>query len=453
MIRSTCGFKAAGLVLIALCCLAGAAQAPGTWQNVTPHLLDSAFRAGGSWGGMQTVIVDPVKPGDLWAGADCQGIWKSTDYGVTWAKINTGTHAAEVSGGREWCMAIDPRHSRDAAVAPTIYTGLGWGTGDLWKSTDGGVNWTDVWHNNLFKIDGTTNISSDVGGDCGGFQIVDTTGPDHLIEFMHSYWGTGGNNGLFETTDGGGKWVVHAAQTFNFQPHSDCAFALDAKTWFVVHGTTWPNNEIYRTTDGGSTWSIIANNIDLGNTPLHLGSTWYLTGSPLRKTTDNGATWMSISSAGNVGTMCMTATNHMYVSSGNRTTGGGRGNWTFRHSTIGNETAWTNDPKPDTANVFQGGGAGNSDVLVMAATFDGTNAIIVTTNWNAGIWRYVEPASGSGIVAHGSAHQSQRPVVSARAAISFSSRRVTSPVTGYGLRGEKIGSRQVYGRGIIITQK
>ena len=49
-----------------------------------------------------------------------------------------------------------------------------------------------------------------------------------------------GNNGMFESKDGGGKWIVHKAATFNFQPHSDILFPFDATTWMVTHGTSWP---------------------------------------------------------------------------------------------------------------------------------------------------------------------------------------------------------------------
>jgi hypothetical protein len=368
------------------------AQQPGTWKNVTPHALDSALRAGKSWGGVQYALGDPVRHSDLWASADCQGTWKSTDYGLTWTHINTGTNGAAVNGGRQWSQAIDLNPNRDPATSPTIYTTLGYGTGNIWKSTDDGVNWTNIWNNNQYASDGVTNISSDLGGDMARVQVVDKSGPDHLIAYLHSYWGTGGNNGLFESTDGGGKWIDHKAQTFNFQPHADGGYAFDATTWAVLHGTTWPNNVLYRTTDGGSTWGTAASNLAMSTSnsanPLTIGVVSYLAGSPLLKTTDKGATWTPISAAGNCGSaLCATATKHIYISTGSDA------NFKVRHASVGNDASWTDDPVPNPADLYWGSSstAYNATPNVFVATYDGTHAIIVSANWEGGIWRYVEP--------------------------------------------------------------
>ena len=50
--------------------------------------------------------------------------------------------------------------------------------------------------------------------------------------------------------NGGGKWIVHKSATFNFQPHNDVLFALDAKTWLVTPGDI--TKDMYRTTDGAA---------------------------------------------------------------------------------------------------------------------------------------------------------------------------------------------------------
>jgi hypothetical protein len=365
-------------------------QAPGTWKNVTPPVLDSLIRAGKSWGGMHRILADPVRLSDLYANCDGQGTWKSTDYGVNWVKVSTGTNADKVNSGRQWAACIDPNKNRDPSTMPAIFVGQGYGAGCVWKSTDGGINWTNIWDNNIFAPDGITNISGDVGGDVGGFQITDTTGANHLITFMHSYWGTGGNNGLFETTDGGGKWIVHRAQTFNFQPHADGAFPLDGKTWFVTHGTTYPNNEVYRTTDGGESWVVSANNLYIGG-GMWVGSTYYASGSTMCKTTDMGVTWTKMFTAGAMGTMCVTATNNIYISSGDRASG----TLDFRHASVNNTVVWTVDPIPNKADMYWGKGnnqdIGSGTLYHMSATHDGTHAIILSGNWMAGVWRYVEP--------------------------------------------------------------
>ena len=74
---------------------------PATWTNVTPAGIDlngSSFNNDNF--GVQDVLVDPARASDLYAFTCHQGVWKSADYGKTWAKINTGTNGAALDGGK-----------------------------------------------------------------------------------------------------------------------------------------------------------------------------------------------------------------------------------------------------------------------------------------------------------------------------------------------------------------
>jgi hypothetical protein len=282
------------------------------------------LRAEKSWGGCQFVFADPVRKSDIYSACDSLGFWRSTDYGLTWVKTNTGMNGNKIIG-RTWSGAIDQNPKRDPAALPAIYVTLGYGTSAIWKSTNGGVDWTNVWNNNVFKEDGVTNIFSDVGSDINGLYATDATNADHLICYLHGYFGKGGNSGVFETTDGGGKWIVHGTGYFNFQAHSDVAFPINSSTWEVSHGTTYPNSELWRTTDAGKTWGIIANNFWIGGwngaQNLRVGSVIYGEGKPLAKSTDEGGTWTRIMNAGPAGTSCLTETGYIYVTPGDQDQG------------------------------------------------------------------------------------------------------------------------------------
>src|SRR6516162_10354015 len=75
----------------------------GEWVDVTPPAIDlnGAAFSGDNFG-VQDVVVDPARPSDLYAFTCFQGVWKSMDFGQTWAKVNTGTNGAALDGGKLW---------------------------------------------------------------------------------------------------------------------------------------------------------------------------------------------------------------------------------------------------------------------------------------------------------------------------------------------------------------
>src|SRR6186713_2017839 len=113
------------------------------WTDVTPagiSLTQSDFNNDNY--GAQDVLVDPVRPSDLYAFFCHQGVYKSTDYGQSWTKVNTGENGDVIDSGKPWGEAIETNRCRDPNTPPTLYsTGS---QGQFWKSTDGGVNWRSI---------------------------------------------------------------------------------------------------------------------------------------------------------------------------------------------------------------------------------------------------------------------------------------------------------------------
>ena len=58
---------------------------------------------------------------------DRDGVWKSSDGGINWTRSSTG-----LTDNTVYSVAIDPGNSQ------VIYAGAGDG---VWKSSDGGINW------------------------------------------------------------------------------------------------------------------------------------------------------------------------------------------------------------------------------------------------------------------------------------------------------------------------
>ena len=97
------------------------------------------------------IVVDPVDPevvyvaalGDLWKSGGARGVYKTTDGGLNWTKVlEVGADA----GGTE--LVIDPTNNKVLYAATYQRRRTAWGMNGggpgsgLWKSTDAGRTWT-----------------------------------------------------------------------------------------------------------------------------------------------------------------------------------------------------------------------------------------------------------------------------------------------------------------------
>jgi hypothetical protein len=318
------------------------------------------------------------------------------------------------------------------------------GGGGLWKSTNGGVDWTSVWNTNIFAADGITNISSDVGGDAGGLMLLSTTGINHVLSWLHSYWGTGGNDGIFETTDGGNKWILHPTPGFAFQPHADCLFELDSVTWLVDHG--YPA-QLWRTVDAGITWNQSTGDLAQGmgiagvtrvGTALYVGSDFH---DGVFKSTDYGVSWKKVPTPdGKISWIVATAT-RLYCGSGYS------GDVAkVDHCLLSNDAAWTSE----TPGMSQNG------AFPPGVLFDGSNHILIVPAAGGGLWRYVEPAVGTGAFGmnHGSEQMGMKSKAEIRVGIgTVDSRAVTTNAGFYDVRGKMIGENDISRQAVIIRSR
>jgi len=106
----------------------GATGTVGVWEDVTPADANVATTSNGA----EMVLVDPARPSDVYVGINSRGVWKSTDYGQTWHKANTGTNGDKVSTGGFPYGAIDLDPCRNPATPPAIYVTQLFGSGGFW---------------------------------------------------------------------------------------------------------------------------------------------------------------------------------------------------------------------------------------------------------------------------------------------------------------------------------
>lgn len=347
----------------------------GSWVNVTPagfNLNPGAFNNDNY--GIQDVLADPARPSDFYFFTCLQGVWKSTDYGQTWKKISTG-----LDQGKMWTAAIDPNPNRDPATPPTLWSATGDAAVGIWKSTDGGITWT-----------AHTTDNSTAAADCNNSYYandayaldVDPYDGKHLLTGFHQC------AGLSESTDGGLTWRTvpvpgdMGASVYPFFVNTGTP-ATTRTTWLMQAQWDKNINGIYRTEDSGAHWQHVAP----ASEHAHGCSQFYQPGGGviyapsvpdgLIRSADLGKTWTQVSNLvanGVYGTSKL-----IYASYGWATGGNNAPN--LQDAALAG-TSWTQRTAP--------GGMTNGAKRVGVSS-DGTHAVMVSGNWLAGIWRYVEP--------------------------------------------------------------
>jgi len=230
-----------------------AAASGGVWKTTNDGTSwTPVFDKEGSYS-IGTVVIDPKNPSVVWVGTGenndqrsvsyGDGVYKSEDGGKTWRNVGLkqSEHIARI--------VIDPRDSNVVYVAAPGPLWKGGGDRGLYKTTDGGKNWTS-----LIKVGEYTGVAD---------VILDPRNPDILLAATHQ---------------------------------------RERKYYTLIHGG--PESALWRSTDAGKTWAKVATGMpaaELGRIGLA-----YAPSNPsiiyaqieagegrggLYRSTDNGVTW------------------------------------------------------------------------------------------------------------------------------------------------------------------
>jgi hypothetical protein len=396
---------AAGVAMLAACLeisgamglyagTASAQSSAGQWVNVTPAGVDLTNELSCGNYGTQSVVVDPDRPSDLYAQFNCQGIWKSTDYGQTWTgNIATGTNS---SAATNCAGAISIASGGGGANPATLYETCIRGTyvGFL-ASTDGGVNWTthDI---------GPAHYASSVGNRQDVYQpAVDPYDPMHLIVDGHEL------NAIYESSDGGETWTsVPIASGMSTNGGSAFTFFVNTGAASTTRGTllyeaqaTGGQTGTWRTTNDGASWTRVdstehqhgaAQVYQPDATGVMFEAGVYNNGGwGVSRSTDFGRTWTHVGNAQTESTVYGTP-NNVYAEYSSACGLSCNEPWNLIVVPAPGNGAWSNISQP----------ARSSEGSAHAAvTFDGSSYDIVTANWQSGLWRYVEPPAHAGVAA------------------------------------------------------
>lgn len=192
----------------------------------------SLSNAGQIW----SLAVAPSNQQIMYAASNSTGIWKSTNGGLNWTQSNTGLLNLVLQ-----TVAVSPSNPNVVMCGTTN----GGSNPGVYRSTDGGGNWSRV----VNGITDTTNIQQ---------VIIDRTNPS--IAYIAIFTGTGNAiNGLYKTTDGAATWVpitngLGAIKNFLCITQNPLnSNVLYAGTSFNPQTSQGPA-KIYKSVDAGANW-------------------------------------------------------------------------------------------------------------------------------------------------------------------------------------------------------
>lgn len=195
----------------------------------TPIILSNGKKRGN--GRVNCIAFDPINPDIIWIGSPAGGMWKTTDGGSNWT---TATDNLPVIGVSH--IAIDPTDTQimyivtgDAHASDTYSIGI-------LKSIDGGINWN------------TTGLSYNVSQEKDVNKVI--INPNYTDSIYAIT-----NSAILLSSDGGDTFnsvgIIGRWRDIEFKPGNPS----------IIYAAKQSSggSSIYRSSDGGASWIVINN--------------------------------------------------------------------------------------------------------------------------------------------------------------------------------------------------
>jgi len=209
-------------------------------------------------GRISDFAVNPNNPSEFYVASASGGVWKTINAGTTFQSVFD--HQGSYSIG---CITMDPSHPN------IIWVGTGennnqrsvsYGDG-IYKSVDGGTSWTHMGLENSEHI---------------GMIQVNPQNSDVVYAAAYGpLWSSGGDRGLYKTTDGGETWIpilTISEHTGVNEVHLDpknpdilyaAAHQRRRHVFTLIDGG--PESGLYKSLDSGKTWKKINKGLPPGD--------------------------------------------------------------------------------------------------------------------------------------------------------------------------------------------
>jgi len=250
------------------------------------------------------LTIDPHDPDIIWAGTDgVRGIFKSTDGGHTWVKVDNGI--VEDFGITFRGFTVDPRTSDIVYCAAEINSFVWAGEerpgrefdmtqGVVYKTTDGGKHWKAIWR----------------GDNLARYVWIDSRDPDVIYvstgifdreaanSIPHSR--TPGSVGVVKSTDGGLTWTEAVNGLNNLYVGSLFMHPEDPDILLTGTGNNqyYAANGVYLSTDGGASWEKRLGGENITSVEFALTNpdiAYAASADAVYRSADGGSTWQRVS--------------------------------------------------------------------------------------------------------------------------------------------------------------
>src|SRR6056297_2464109 len=140
-------------------------------------------------GRIADVVIHPDNPNVWYVGVGTGGVWKNANSGTTWESNFDGQGSYSIGA-----ITLDPSNANTVWIGTGENVGgrhVGYGDG-VYVSHDGGATWSNV---GLEKSEHISKI------------VIHPDDPNTVwVAAQGPLWSSGGQRGLYKTTDGGKNW-------------------------------------------------------------------------------------------------------------------------------------------------------------------------------------------------------------------------------------------------------